>query len=152
MLAMSNQAEPEPDFIKSITFWDYHREISGPPIHITSLILIDGEPHEHLLFRGEPWSIIGSIDEVTLVSFCVPEDRAEIGEFDADGNWLRGFTIDGHPALVPKGVQWEELERMGGDLIRVTIEVPEVNVWPRDAIPDLVVSEHYSQVLPNDQQ
>jgi hypothetical protein len=80
-------------YLCTITFRDAARtDTTGPPVHVTSSVLLDGQPST---IQVTDWSIDGQLHDATTVTVRV---RAEDCELDQDAKFA---SVGGIPVLCP---------------------------------------------------
>jgi hypothetical protein len=84
------------DYLRTVTIVD-ETEAHGPPVHVGSVILLDGEYVPGLINTALGWWVEGSSADGTRVTFHAR--TSDIG----------GLSVRGIPVLTPADAPWETL-------------------------------------------
>lgn len=117
-----------PPYLRRITVRDHAADAGERhPVHVSTTMLFDDEPHLGLVFLNDGWEAAGGSADGSIVAFNVDASRAKIGRILDDGKF-DDFRLDDMPVLVPKDCEWEVLpaDPLGGpSKVRVQIFVRE---------------------------
>lgn len=133
---MSETTPLHPPYLRRVTFLDTEPDdVTGPPVHVTQKLLLDGEEHGEVIAR-EGWHVFADeFGGATIVSFVAFAEHVTLKTYPAKGpqdsnERLSGTHIAGIPVCTPGDHEWERLAVVDGapELVRVFFFAREVEV------------------------